>query len=412
MDRSATFASLRVHNYRRYAAGGLVSNAGTWMGRVAQDWLVLTELTDHSSTALGVATGLQFAPFLLLAPWSGMIADRFPKRRILLATQTTLAVTALLLGILTVSGVVQLWQVYALAFVQGLAQAIDNPARQAFVVEMVGPGHLANAVALNSASFNAGRLIGPGVAGLIIAAYGTGVAMVVNSLSFVLLLVALLAMRADELQPAPLARGRGRIREGLVYVRGRTDIKVILVLVFVLGTFGMNFQITTALMATQAFGKGPTEFGILGSIMAIGSLSAALLSARRARPRLRVLLVALAGFTVATGLAAVAPTYELFALALIPCGLTALTALTTANTLVQLSVDPAMRGRVMALYMAIFLGGTPIGAPLIGRLGDWAGPRWTIGVGSVAVGLSVVIVGGWLVKRENVDMLIRKRGRR
>jgi MFS family permease len=219
-------------------------------------------------------------------------------------------------------------------------------------------------------------------------------------------------MRADELQPAPLARGRGRIREGLVYVRGRTDIKVILVLVFVLGTFGMNFQITTALMATQAFGKGPTEFGILGSIMAIGSLSAALLSARRARPRLRVLLVALAGFTVATGLAAVAPTYELFALALIPCGLTALTALTTANTLVQLSVDPAMRGRVMALYMAIFLGGTPIGAPLIGRLGDWAGPRWTIGVGSVAVGLSVVIVGGWLVKRENVDMLIRKRGRR
>ena len=412
VDRSGTFASLRVHNYRLYAAGGLISNSGTWMGRVAQDWLVLTELTDHSASALGIATGMQFAPFLLLAPWSGMIADRFPKRRILLSTQLTLAVTNLLLGVLTVTGAVQLWHVYALALVQGLAQAVDNPARQTFVSEMVGPGLLANAVALNSASFNSGRLIGPGVAGLVIAAYGTGVAMVVNSLSFVLLLVALLAMRADELQPAPLARGRGRIREGLVYVRGRTDIKVILVLVFVLGTFGMNFQITTALMATQAFGKGPTEFGILGSIMAIGSLSAALLSARRARPRLRVLLVALAGFTVATGLAAVAPTYELFALALIPCGLTALTALTTANTLVQLSVDPAMRGRVMALYMAIFLGGTPIGAPLIGRLGDWAGPRWTIGVGSVAVGLSVVIVGSWLVKRENVDMLIRKRGRR
>ena len=399
--RSATFASLRVHNYRLYAAGGLISNSGTWMGRVAQDWLVLTELTDHSASALGIATGLQFAPFLLLAPWSGMIADRFPKRRILLATQSTLLATALLLGALTVTGAVQLWHVYALALVQGLAQAVDNPARQTFVSEMVGPGLLANAVALNSASFHAGRMIGPGVAGLLIAAYGTGVAMLANAASFPLLIVALLVMRARELQPAPLARGRGQIREGLAYVRGRPDLQVVMVLVFVLGTFGLNFQITTALMATRAFGKGPTEFGLLGSVMAIGSLSAALLSARRARPRLRVLLLALAGFTVASGLAALAPTYEWFAVALVPCGLAALTAMTTANALVQLSVDPSVRGRVMALYMAIFMGGTPIGAPLIGRLGDWAGPRWTIGVGTIAVGLSVLVVGGWLVRREN-----------
>jgi MFS family permease len=401
MERSATFASLRVHNYRLYAAGGLISNSGTWMGRVAQDWLVLTELTDHSASALGIATGLQFAPFLLLAPWSGMIADRFPKRRILLTTQSTLLATALLLGALTVTGAVQLWHVYALALVQGLAQAVDNPARQTFVSEMVGPGLLANAVALNSASFHAGRMIGPGVAGLLIAAYGTGVAMLANAASFPLLIVALLVMRARELQPAPLARGRGQIREGLAYVRGRPDLQVVMVLVFVLGTFGLNFQITTALMATRAFGKGPTEFGLLGSVMAIGSLSAALLSARRARPRLRVLLLALAGFTVASGLAALAPTYEWFAVALVPCGLAALTAMTTANALVQLSVDPSVRGRVMALYMAIFMGGTPIGAPLIGRLGDWAGPRWTIGVGTIAVGLSVLVVGGWLVRREN-----------
>ncbi|MGB4808266.1 MAG: MFS transporter, partial [Candidatus Phosphoribacter baldrii] len=317
MARSATFASLRVHNYRLYAAGGLISNSGTWMGRVAQDWLVLTELTDHSASALGIATGLQFAPLLLLAPWSGMIADRFPKRRILLATQSTLLATALLLGALTVTGAVQLWHVYALALVQGLAQAVDNPARQAFVSEMVGPGLLANAVALNSASFHAGRMIGPGVAGLLIAAYGTGVAMLANAASFPLLIVALLVMRARELQPAPLARGRGQIREGLAYVRGRPDLQVVMVLVFVLGTFGLNFQITTALMATRAFGKGPTEFGLLGSVMAIGSLSAALLSARRARPRLRVLLLALAGFTVASGLAALAPTYEWFAVALV-----------------------------------------------------------------------------------------------
>jgi len=412
VDRSGTFASLRVHNYRLYAAGGLISNSGTWMGRVAQDWLVLTELTDHSASALGIATGMQFAPFLLLAPWSGMIADRFPKRRILLSTQLTLAVTNLLLGVLTVTGAVQLWHVYALALVQGLAQAVDNPARQTFVSEMVGPGLLANAVALNSASFNSGRLIGPGVAGLVIAAYGTGVAMLVNAASFLLMILALLAMRAGELQPAPLARGRGQIREGIAYVRGRPDIQVVMVLVFVLGTFGMNFQITTALMATRAFGKGPTEFGLLGSVMAVGSLSAALLSARRARPRLRVLLVALAGFTVASGLAALAPTYEWFAVALVPCGLAALTALTTANALVQLSVDPSVRGRVMALYMAIFMGGTPIGAPLIGRLGDLAGPRWTIGVGTIAVGLSVVVVGGWLVRRENGRMKIRLWGRR
>ena len=399
--RSTTFASLRVHNYRLYAAGGLISNSGTWMGRVAQDWLVLTELTDYSASALGIATGLQFAPFLLLAPWSGMIADRFPKRRILLATQSTLLATALLLGVLTVTGAVQLWQVYALALIQGLAQAVDNPARQTFVSEMVGPGLLANAVGLNSASFHAGRMIGPGVAGLLIAAYGTGVAMLANAASFPLLIIALLVMRAGELQPAPLARGRGQIREGLAYVRNRPDLQIIMLLVFVLGTFGLNLQLTTALMATRVFGKGPTEFGLLGSVMAIGSLSAALLSARRARPRLRVLLVALAGFTVASGLAALAPTYVWFAVALVPCGLAPLTALTTANALVQLSVDPSVRGRVMALYMAIFMGGTPIGAPLIGRLGDWAGPRWTIGVGTIAVGLSVLVVGGWLVRREN-----------
>jgi len=408
--RSTTFASLRVHNYRLYAAGGLISNSGTWMGRVAQDWLVLTELTDHSASALGISTGLQFAPFLLLAPWSGMIADRFPKRRILLSTQSILLATALLLGALTVTGAVQLWHVYLLALVQGLAQAVDNPARQAFVSEMVGPGLLANAVALNSASFHAGRMIGPGFSGLLIAAYGTGVAMLANAASFPLLIIALVVMRADELQPAPLARGRGQIREGLAYVRNRPDLQIIMMLVFVLGTFGLNFQLTTALMATRAFGKGPTEFGLLGSVMAIGSLSAALLSARRAQPRLRVLLVALAGFTVASGLAALAPTYAWFAVALVPCGLAALTAMTTANALVQLSVDPSVRGRVMALYMAIFMGGTPIGAPLIGWLGDWAGPRWTIGVGTVAVGLSVLVVGGRLVRRHNGQVQVSRQG--
>jgi MFS family permease len=409
---SPTFASLDIRNYRIYASGAFISNIGTWMGRVAQDWLVLTELTDHSSTALGIVTGLQFLPFLLLAPWAGMIADRYPKRRILAITQTSLALSSLMLGLLVITGSAELWMVYGIALFTGIATAVDNPARQTFVSEMVPRDKLANAVSLNSASFNAGRLVGPGVAGLTIAAFGTGWTLLLNTLTFVAVLLALAAMRKSDLRPAPaLARGKGAIREGIAYVRSRPDIQLVMVLVFVLGTFGMNFQITTALMATKEFGKGPQEYGLLGSVMAIGSLTAALLSARRARPRLAVLLVALVGFTISSGLAAMAPTYPLFALALVPVGLTALTALTTANAMVQLSVDPAMRGRVMALYMAIFMGGTPLGAPLIGWIGDVAGPRWTVGIGTIAVGLTLVVVSIRLAKRENVEVTYESRRR-
>ena len=399
---SPTFHSLSIRNYRIYAAGGLLSNTGTWMGRVAQDWLVLTILTDHSAVALGTVTGLQFLPFLLLAPWAGMIADRFPKRSILLLTQSALLVTALALALLTGLGVVQLWHVYALALAQGVATAIDNPARQTFVSEMVDRERISNAVALNSASFNLGRLIGPGIAGLVIAWIGVAPALFVNAASFVFVLAALMLMNIAELTPAPRAQGKGQIREGLRYVKGRPDIVLVMVLVFVLGTFGMNFQVTTALMATTVFHKGPGEYGILGSVMAIGSLTAALLSARRAQPRLRVLVAALAGFTVATALLSLAPSYELFAVMLIPTGLTALTALTTANAMVQTSVDPAVRGRVMSLYMAIFMGGTPFGAPLIGWVGDTWGARWTIAIGTIMVGLTLAVVGVWLVRRQNV----------
>jgi MFS family permease len=372
------------------------------MGRVAQDWLVLTELTDHSSAALGIVTGLQFLPFLLLAPWAGMIADRFPKRRTLLVTQSALAVSSLVLGALVVTHTAELWMVYAIALFSGVATALDNPARQSFVSEMVPRDRLANAVALNSASFNAGRLIGPGIAGLAIAVFNTGVALLLNTTTFVAVLVALVLLRTSELRPAPVSRGRGAVKDGLRYVRGRPDLVLVMALVFVLGTFGMNFQITTALMATQEFGKGPTEFGLLGSIMAIGSLAAALLSARRARPRLRHLLTALVGFVAATGLAAAAPTYTLFALALVPVGLSALTALTTANAMVQLRVEPYMRGRVMALYMAIFMGGTPVGAPIIGWVGDVLGARWTIAIGTVAVAVALTGVSVWLGRHENV----------
>jgi MFS family permease len=408
---SPTFHSLSIRNYRVFAAGGIVSNTGTWMGRVAQDWLVLTILTDHSAVALGTVTGLQFLPFLLLAPWAGMIADRFSKRHILFVTQFALLATALALAVLTGLGVVELWHVYALALIQGVATAIDNPARQTFVSEMVDHDRISNAVALNSASFNLGRLIGPALAGLLIAWVGVAPALFVNAASFVFVLAALVMMNPAELTPAPRARGKGQIREGLRYVKGRPDIVLIMFLVFVLGTFGMNFQVTMALMATMVYDKGPGEYGILGSIMAIGSLTAALLSARRAEPRLRVLLAALAGFTVATGLLSVAPTYEAFAVLLVPTGLTALTALTTANAMVQTSVDPAVRGRVMALYMAIFMGGTPFGAPLIGWIGDTFGPRWTIAIGTIMVGLSLVLVGVWFARRQNVAVTFQMQSR-
>ncbi len=410
---SPTFHSLGIRNYRIYASGAIVSNVGTWMGRVAQDWLVLTVLTDHSAIALGTVTGLQFLPFLLLAPWAGMLVDRFPKRRTLVVTQSVLLLTALALAVLTAYGMVQLWHVYALALVQGVATAVDNPARQAFVSEMVDHDHLSNAVALNSASFNLGRLIGPGVAGLVIAWFGLSPALFVNAASFLFVLAALARLNAAELSPAPRARGKGQIQEGLRYVRGRPDILLVLFLVFMLGTFGMNFQVTMALMATKVFAKGPGEFGILGSILALGSLTAALLSARRARPRLRVLLLALAGFTVSTALLSLAPSYLLFAALLVPTGLAALTALTTANAMVQLSVDPIMRGRVMALYMAILMGGTPLGSPLVGWVGDAWGPRWTIAIGTVMVGVSLLVVAVWLARHENmrVSLTLRRRPR-
>jgi len=231
---SPTFRSLAIYNYRVYAAGALISNVGTWMGRVAQDWLVLTELTPHSSVALGIVTGLQFLPLLLLAPWSGMIADRFNKRRILAVTQSSLALTSALTGVLVITGTVELWHVYVLAFLQGVATAVDNPARQTFVSEMVPREELTNAVGLNSASFNAARLIGPGVAGLLIAAAGTGPAFLVNTLTFVAVLVALWRLRTSELKPAPRARGKGQIIEGVRYVRSRPDIMLIMAIVFVL----------------------------------------------------------------------------------------------------------------------------------------------------------------------------------
>ena len=402
--RLGTFASLRVPNYRLFFAGMLVSNTGLWISRVAQDWLVLMILTPQSSTALGLVTALQFLPMPLLAPFAGALADRFPKRRLLMLTQSASALTSALLATLVIAGHVQLWHVFALALAQGTLNALDNPTRQAFVSELVDPAHLTNAVGLNSASFHAARLLGPAVGGLSIAAFGVGPSFVVNAISFAAVLLALRFMDADQLMPAAAKPGRGGVRAGLSYVRGRPDIMLVMFMAFMLGTFGMNFQITNALMATKVYGVGPEAYGLLGSIMAVGSLTGALLAARRERPRFRFLLLALAAFAVFVAAAALSPSYWLFALLLVPVGLSSLTAMTTANAAVQLGTDPGMRGRVMALYMAVFMGGTPLGSPIVGWVGDAFGPRWTLLIGAFAVGLSVLAALGYHVRRGTLTL--------
>lgn len=407
---SPTFRALRTHNYRLWMSGAIVSNVGTWMQRVAQDWLVLTVLTDHSAVALGITTGLQFAPMLLLAPIAGVLADRMPKRRLLMMTQAAMGSIGLLLGVLVVTDTVRLWMVYALAFALGTAAAVDAPARQAFVSEMVPREDLSNAVGLNSASFHGARIVGPAVAGLLIALVGTGPVFLLNGVSFLAVIVSLSRMRVRELTPPPTAaRGRGQMRAGLRYVRRRPDLVLVLGLVGMVGTFGLNFQMTTALMATSVFHKGAGEYGLLGSIMAIGSLSGALLAARREKPRLRLVVGATFAFGVFSSIAAVMPTYPLFAISLVPVGLSALTLMTSANATVQLSVSPEMRGRVMALYMAIFMGGTPLGAPIIGWIGAQFGARWTIGVGGIVALLTGVVAVVWAVGSRRVVVRYRLR---
>lgn len=405
---SAMFSSLAIRNYRIYAAGGVVSNTGTWMGRVAQDWLVLTVLTDNSAQALGIVTGLQFLPMLLLAPIAGAVSDRFPKRKVMIGTQSMMALTAFAMAVLVLTGVAELWHIYLLAFIQGCSAAVDSPARQAFVSEMVPPTQITNAVGLNSASFHSGRLIGPALAGLLIAWFDVGPTLMINAVSFVAVIGALMIMNVDELTPAPIAKGKGRIREGLAYVRHRPDIILIMILVFVHGTFGMNFQLTNALMATEIFHKGVEEYGIVGSVMAIGSLGGALLAARREKPRLRYLLGSMAVFSLCTLFLGISRDFNLYTVLLIPTGLSALTVMVTANSMIQLSVAPEVRGRVMALYMAVFMGGTPVGAPVIGWIGENVGARWTILIATVTCGLAVTLATIYVMRTDNIRVRLQR----
>ena len=387
------FRALDVFNYRVWAAGAFVSNIGTWMQRTAQDWLVLTQLTRHNATAVGIVLSLQFGPQVLLLPLTGLAADNLDRRKLLMATQGAMGVLALGLGALTVSGAAQLWHVYVFAFLLGCVSAFDAPARQTFVSDLVAGPTLSNAVALNSTSFNTARLIGPAVAGLLIAGVGTGWVFLINALTFGAVLASLSLLRLSELhRPEKRQRQPGDLADGFRYVWGRPDLRAVMFMLFLIGTFGLNFPIFLSTMSVTVFHAGAGAYGFLTSAMAVGSVTGALLAARRAKPRIELLFVGAGLFGVGLGLAAVMPSYWLFALVLVGVGVSAQTLTTTANSALQLSTEPEMRGRVIAILLAVMLGGTPIGAPLVGWVADTFGPRWGVAMGAAA-GVAAAAIG-------------------
>ena len=401
----STFRSLRIFNYRLWAAGAIVSNVGTWMQRIAQDWLVLTELTHKNATAVGIVMALQFGPQMLLLPLTGYAADRLDLRKLLIATQASMGVLALGLGILTITGVVQLWHVYIFALLLGCVTAFDAPARQTFVTELVGEAELSNAVALNSTSFNAARMIGPAVAGVLIASIGSGWVFLLNAASFAAVIASLNFLRVAELhRRIRTLNTRAGFAEGFRYVLRRPDLRAALLMFFLIGTFGLNFPIFISTMTVKVFHADASRYGLLTSMMAIGSVSGALLAARRENPRMRILLAGAFVFGVGCALAAVMPSYTLFGVSLILVGISVQTFTTSSNSLVQLSTEPEMRGRVLAILLGLAMGGTPIGAPIVGWVADRFGPRWALGVGAAA-GISAASVGlYYLAKHRNLRM--------
>ncbi|CAJ1493399.1 MFS transporter [[Mycobacterium] kokjensenii] len=395
----STFRSLRVYNFRLWWFGALVSSVGVWMQRTAQDWLVLTDLTEHSGTAVGVVMGLQFGPQLLLLPWTGYAADRFDRRRLLMVTQAASGVLALILGLLTVSGHVQLWHVYLLALLSGCVSAVDMPARQTFVSDLVGDDDLSNAVALNSASMNAARMIGPAVAGVLIAAVGTGWAFLINAASFAAVLASLGFLRVAQLHPnARAGPARGNLAEGLRYVRGRPDLMVMLWMVLLIGTFGLNFPIFISTMSVSVFHGGSDQYGVLSSVMAVGTLTGALLAAGWERPSLRLLPISAAGLGAGFVVAALAPNTWVFGAGLVVIGVATLTFTNATSSLMQLTTEPVMRGRVMALRLALVVGTTPIGAPLVGWIADALSPRWALGVGALSGFAAAAVALAYLMR--------------
>ncbi|MFB4292332.1 MFS transporter [Nonomuraea sp. ATR24] len=384
-----------------FAVGGAVSNVGGWLQRTAQDWLIL-ELTGGSASALGTATALQFLPMLLFGMFGGVLADRYPKRPILITAQSMMAVLALALGVLTMTGTAQVWHVYVMAFALGLIACVEVPARQAFVVEMVGRRDLPNAIALNSSSFNLARVLGPALAGVLIYLLGgTGPIFLVNALTFAAVISSLAFMRKSELNLAdPVPRAKGQLREGLKYVIRREELLMPILLIAFVSMFSQSFSMSIALMAREVFDAGASSFGLASSMFAVGALGGALLAARRVRLSRKVLFAGAIGFglfQIATGLA---PVYPAYLALLVPTGIALITINTAANASVQLATSPEMRGRVMGIYMLVFTGGAPLGAPLIGWLSDLAGPRAGVMLSGalVLVGTGLAVLATRLIR--------------
>lgn len=391
------FRSFRHYNFRLWWAGILVSNLGVWMQRTAQDWIVLTELTDHNATAVGLTTALQFAPQLILSPLTGPAADRVNRIRLLVVTQSAMLILAAGLAATTLLGHLDLWLMYAFSLGLGVATAFDIPARQSFVGEMVPRRDLTNAVSLNSAAFNSARMIGPAIAGLAVAVVGPGWVFAVNATTFLGMLFAIRALRRDELTVTPRSTGRGQFRDGLRYIRGRPDVVLVMVAMFLFGALGMNVPIITSTMARIEFNEGAEVFGLLGSAVAVGSLTGALLSARRERVRLSHFVLAGSGTALGAGAAAIMPTAWSFGATLAVMGLGTMFLVSSANAYVQTTTPANYRGRVLALYLALFMGATPIGSPIAGWVADTFGPRWTLVMTVVGALIVVVIMGGWMI---------------
>jgi MFS family permease len=391
-----TFRSLEVRNYRLYFLGQVVSVTGTWMQSVAQVWLVL-KLTG-SPLALGITTGLQFLPILVLGPWGGVIADRFDRRKVLIATQAADAVLALVLGVLVLLGAVQLWMVYLLALCLGLVTVVDNPSRQSFVMELVGPEDLQNGISLNSAVFTGARVLGPALAGALILTGGIATCFLVNAFSYLAVIAGLLAMRPRDLfRHHRLPRGKGQIVEGLRYVWSTPRLRWPLALMAVLYTISFNFTVLLPLLAKFSFGGGPGMYSLFFSVMAVGSLAGALTVARQRRPSSRVLAGAALAFGSAVVAVALAP-IPAVALGVLPVvGFFSMVFMATGNSMMQFGSAPSMRGRVMALYAMVFLGSTPIGAPIVGWIAERSSARVSLAIGGVAA-MAAACVALWVLR--------------
>ena len=402
VKEDGNWRSFRHRNYRILFPANTVSNIGSWAQRIAQDWLVL-ELTNNNGTYLGLVTAVQFAPVLLFSLHGGKLADRFNKRKVLILTNIAGGAASLGLGALVITEHIQLWHVFALAAVLGISTAIDAPVRQSFTTEVVGQTDLPNAVSLNSANFNAGRLVGPALSGGLIAAFGTGPSFIVNGLSYFFVIAALANLNEKAFFHLDRPKSDGNIREGIAYAKARPDIYVVMLMVFFLATFGLNFQIFNALMATQEFGLGPASFGLMGTFIAIGSLSGAIGSARLERFRnTKFVIRGGIAFSISIMMLSILPNYISYVIWLPICGVTALTTLVSANSIVQTSTDPAIRGRVMGLYLLIFMGGTPFGSPLIGATTDLLGIRPTIALcGGISLFASLYI---WFKYKNRVEL--------